>query len=237
MTRENTILFVCDVQDKKHARLVKQWKSAQRTRTQLIPPDPLHTLLGTMNYNRAIATVVRALEFSKIIGVPILKSEHVFKNEHMIIKGKPITRGETQRAVQGFFNRNQVPSIRAKEYQKTTISMIDDQIRSEIVGNSPESIFFNTKFAAVVGLETHLAVWKTCEDLKNLGIMPVILVDGVCSARDLDSDLCLKMMKKDGMVLMTLEMWAHKFGIEDGDDGFGEILELFEAALKMPSMI
>ena len=209
MTRENTILFVCDVQDQKHARLVKQAKSAQRT-------NPLHTLIGTMNYNRAIATVVRALEFSKIIGVPILKSEHVFKNEHMIIKGKPITRGETQRAVQEFFNKNQVPSVRAKEYQKTTISMIDDQIRSEIVGDSSENMFFKTKFAVIVGLETHLAVWKTCKDLKKLGIMPVIIVDGVCSARNLDSDLCLKRMKANGMVLMTLEMWAENFGIEDG---------------------
>lgn len=64
--------------------------------------------------------------------------------------------------------------------------MIDDQMRSEIVSDSPESLFFNKKFAVIVGLETHLAVWNICQDLISLGIMPVILVDGVCSTRDLD---------------------------------------------------
>jgi len=220
MTRENTVLFVCDVQEKKRARPVK-W-----AKTFTLPCSTgRYSLLS--NYRKAIVTVLKALEFSKIIGIPILKSEHVYKND------KPLSRGKTHDAVQAFFDnlkffKNPVSSVRAKEYKKHKISMITDQISSEIVGNSSKSMFYNTKFAAIVGLETHLAVWKTCEDLKNLGIMPIILVDGVCSANDLDSDLCLKMMKKDGMMLMTLEMWAHRFGIEQSDDGFGEIFKLFE---------
>ena len=81
--------------------------------------------------------------------------------------------------------------------------MITDQIRADIVGDSPESLFFNTKFAVISGLETHLAVWKTCKDLKDLGIMPVILMDGVASANEMDSEVCLKMMRRCGMVVTT----------------------------------
>jgi len=219
MTRENTILLVCDVQEKQ---------------------SPISKTINGGSH--ILAKILRGLEFSKIIGIPILKSEHVFKNEYKGSWGKTtmnplhktMTRGETHKDIQKFFDKN--PSIRAKEYEKTTISMIDDEIRSEIVDNSSESLFFNMKFAVVVGLETHLAVWETCVDLKKLGIMPVILVDCVGSnptfvfnnsIAEPDSDMCLKDMQRCGMALKTLEMWAHKLRVEEDEDGFEEILKLF----------
>jgi len=217
MTRGNTILLVCDVQ--KQARPMK-----------IKVNESVNTKKKIVDYK--IFTILRALEFSKIIGIPILKSEQVFKKEWMGNSGKPITYGDTDKLIQAFFNENEVPSIRAKEYKKTTLSMINDQIRFEIVGNSCESLFFNTKFAVIVGFETHLAVWKTCEDLKKLRIMPVILMDGVCSSKELDSDVCLKMMQKSyGMVVTTLEIWAHKFDVDENDAEFGEILKLFKGKL------
>lgn len=42
------------------------------------------------------------------------------------------------------------------------------------------------------------------------------------------SELCLKMMEKDGMVLITLEIWAQQFKINEGDDRFEEFSKLFE---------
>ena len=217
MTRGNTILLVCDVQ--KQARPMK-----------IKVNESVNTKKKIVDYK--IFTILRALEFSKIIGIPILKSEQVFKKEWTSNSGEPITYGETDKLIQAFFNENEVPSIRAKEYKKTTLSMINDQIRFEIVGNSCESLFFNTKFAVIVGFETHLAVWKTCEDLKKLRIMPVILMDGVCSSKELDSDVCLKMMQKSyGMVVTTLEIWAHKFDVDENDAEFGEILKLFKGKL------
>ena len=217
MTRGNTILLVCDLQ--KQARPMK-----------IKVNESVNTKKKIVDYK--IFTILRALEFSKIIGIPILKSEQVFKKEWMGNSGKPITYGDTDKLIQAFFNENEVPSIRAKEYKKTTLSMINDQIRFEIVGNSCESLFFNTKFAVIVGFKTHLAVWKTCEDLKKLRIMPVILMDGVCSSKELDSDVCLKMMQKSyGMVVTTLEIWAHKFDVDENDAEFGEILKLFKGKL------
>ena len=104
--------------------------------------------------------------------------------------------------------------------------MVDDQTRSEIVNNSADSLFFNAKFAVIVGMETHVAVWQTCRDLLALGIMPVVLAGGVCSRNRLDTDVCLKKMKECGMVVTTLEAWIHEYLSGGEHEAFQDIYNL-----------
>ena len=46
--------------------------------------------------------------------------------------------------------------------------------------------------------------------------------------------MCFKKMKSCGMALTTLEMWAHELRVEEDEDGFEEILKLFDSKLPCP---
>ena len=100
---ENTVLLLCDIQ-----------KDCRR--------PPQHPILKYQSVDLGNVTK-RALEFSKIMKIPILKSELIFKKGLVNSKGKPLpSHGQTRLDIQMFFDRNQ-ESIRAKQFQKIGFSI------------------------------------------------------------------------------------------------------------------
>jgi nicotinamidase-related amidase len=81
---------------------------------------------------------------------------------------------------------------------KTSFSMVTPEVRSRLDAMS-------AKVAIVVGLETHVCVLQTAQDLVHLGIKPYVVVDAVSSMRRFERAVALRRLQAVGAVLTTAE--------------------------------
>lgn len=59
--------------------------------------------------------------------------------------------------------------------------------------------------AVLFGLETHICVLQTAQDLLRRGKRVIVVADGVCSIRDFDRTVALRRMERMGVQLATAE--------------------------------
>eukprot|EP00940_MAST-03C_sp_MAST-3C-sp2_P003483 g3483.t1 len=86
----------------------------------------------------------------------------------------------------------------AEIFPKTQFSMITSTVK-------PMLQKMQRKTAILVGVEAHVCVLQTCEDLLREGWGVHVVVDAVSSQRDLDRDVAFRRMERCGAFLTTSE--------------------------------
>jgi nicotinamidase-related amidase len=78
----------------------------------------------------------------------------------------------------------------------------------------------------IAGMETHVCVLQTAFDLIAGGFQPFVITDAVCSRRDLDRDVALQRMAREGVVVATVESALFEMTQTSGTGVFREIARL-----------
>lgn len=83
--------------------------------------------------------------------------------------------------------------------------------------------WFNRKFIVIAGIETHVCVLQTIEDLLELGLTPVIVEDCVSSRRLSDKQVAIARMRQDGAIITTSESLLLELCRHAGNERFKAI--------------
>ena len=59
--------------------------------------------------------------------------------------------------------------------------------------------------AIVAGIEAHICVMQTCLDLIEKNICPILVVDCIGSRKELDKEIAVKRLEREGVILTTSE--------------------------------
>jgi nicotinamidase-related amidase len=78
----------------------------------------------------------------------------------------------------------------------------------------------------VVGVETHVCVYQTVEDLLARGLSVSVVADAVSSRTAQNRDLALRRLASDGALLTTTEMALFELTVAAGTDEFRAISRL-----------
>lgn len=132
-----------------------------------------------------------------------------------------------------------VPMYVTQQYTKglgTTISQIAKAVGTE---NYIEKISFSAyeqvkellkgkTYVIVCGIETHICVMQTVIDLKANGFVPVIVTDCVSSRKEVDREIALLRMQKEGAIVTTYESLLFELLKEAGTEKSKKIQRLIK---------
>ncbi len=80
----------------------------------------------------------------------------------------------------------------------------------------------------LTGIETHVCVLQTANDLLQKGYETHIVADAICSRRKMDWEIGLKWMEKRGAMISTTEIIAFQLLKEAGTEEFRELSKLLK---------
>ncbi|HEX3008509.1 MAG TPA: hydrolase [Bacteroidales bacterium] len=84
------------------------------------------------------------------------------------------------------------------------------------------------KYVIIAGIEAHICVQQTMEDLKEQGYLPVIIDDCVSSRRQSDKDIAIARMRQDGAIVTTSESILFEMCRHAGNERFKAIAGLIK---------
>jgi len=84
------------------------------------------------------------------------------------------------------------------------------------------------KQAILTGIETHVCVLQTANDLIQKGYEVHVVADAICSRRKLDWEIGLRWMEKRGAMISTTEIIAFQLLKEAGTEEFRELSKLLK---------
>jgi len=84
------------------------------------------------------------------------------------------------------------------------------------------------KQVILTGIETHVCVLQTANDLLQKGYETHIVADGICSRRKMDWEIGLRWMEKRGAMISTTEIIAFELLKEAGTEEFRELSKLLK---------
>jgi len=84
------------------------------------------------------------------------------------------------------------------------------------------------KQAILTGIETHVCVLQTANDLLQKDYETHIVADAICSRRKLDWEIGLRWMEKRGAMISTTEIIAFQLLKEAGTEEFRELSKLLK---------
>ena len=84
------------------------------------------------------------------------------------------------------------------------------------------------KQAILTGIETHVCVLQTANDLIQSGYKVHVVADAICSRRKLDWEIGLRWMEKRGAMISTTEIIAFQLLKEAGTEEFKELSKLLK---------
>jgi isochorismate hydrolase len=84
------------------------------------------------------------------------------------------------------------------------------------------------KQVILTGIETHVCVLQTADDLSQTGYEVHAVADAVCSRRKLDWEIGLRWMEKKGAMITTTEIIAFQLLKEAGTEEFKELSKLLK---------
>jgi isochorismate hydrolase len=84
------------------------------------------------------------------------------------------------------------------------------------------------KQAILTGIETHVCVLQTANDLIQKGYEVHVVADAICSRRKLDWEIGLRWMEKRGAMISTTEIIAFQLLKEAGTEEFKELSKLLK---------
>ncbi|QDR81053.1 hydrolase [Sporomusa termitida] len=82
------------------------------------------------------------------------------------------------------------------------------------------------KAVIIAGIEAHICVLQTVIDLKEHGLVPVVVTDAVGSRTDRDYEIALRRMEQAGAVLTTVESILFELCRQAGSEAFKTISKL-----------
>jgi isochorismate hydrolase len=87
---------------------------------------------------------------------------------------------------------------------------------------------FGRKQVILTGIETHVCVLQTAEDLIQKGYEVYVVADAICSRRKLDWEIGLRWMEKKGAMISTTEIIAFRLLKEAGTEEFRGLSKLLK---------
>jgi isochorismate hydrolase len=82
--------------------------------------------------------------------------------------------------------------------------------------------------AILTGIETHVCVLQTANDLIQKGYEVYVVADAICSRRKLDWEIGLRWMEKKGAMISTTEIIAFQLLKEAGTEEFRGLSKLLK---------
>ncbi|TVQ34879.1 MAG: hydrolase [Spirochaetaceae bacterium] len=104
--------------------------------------------------------------------------------------------------------------------EKMSFSCCDDQGFLARLGP------LDPRFVILAGIEAHVCMLQTSMDLLQAGYVPVVVADCVSSRRALDSEIALRRMESQGVLLTTSESILFELCRYSGSDTFKAISRL-----------
>jgi isochorismate hydrolase len=87
---------------------------------------------------------------------------------------------------------------------------------------------FGRKQVILTGIETHVCVLQTADDLIQKGYKVQVVADAICSRRKLDWEIGLRWMEKRGAMISTTEIIAFRLLKEAGTEEFRGLSKLLK---------
>lgn len=153
------------------------------------------------NVTRNICTLIA---FAKKMTLPILLTEQYPKG-----LGKTILKIKME--------LGSIAPIEKVSFSCCGVKMFNDQLNQ--LGKSQ---------VILTGIETHVCVLQTANDLLQKGYEVHAVADAICSRRKLDWEIGLKWMEKRGAMISTTEIIAFQLLKEAGTEEFRELSKLFK---------
>ncbi len=178
-----------------------------REETVLVIVDVQEALMKQMNQGVAknvIRNIQTLLAFAKEMAIPILITEQY-----------PKGLGKT------------VPEIRMElgsilPIEKLSFSCCGVETFNEKLNRS------GRKQVILTGIETHVCVLQTADDLIQKGYIIHVVADAICSRRKLDWEIGLRWMEKKGAMISTTEIIAFRLLKEAGTEEFRGLSKLLK---------
>ncbi len=140
----------------------------------------------------------------------LIKACHVF--EIPVIATEQIKIGETKSEIKELLSEEPI--------KKSTFSCLKNQIfREKIESLKPKKVL-------ITGIEAHICVLQTALDFKKEGFEVEVVVDAIGSRKNLDKEIALKILEKEGVSLTTSEIFMYQVLEGAEHPKFKEILKI-----------
>ena len=182
----------------------------EREKAALIIVDVQDSLMRKMNQTvgeMVIRNIRILLAFAKEMAVPILVTEQYPRG-----LGKTIP--EIRMELEPIF------PIEKVSFSCCGVEMFNHQLSQ-----------FGRKQVILAGIETHVCVLQTADDLIQGGYEVHVAADAVCSRRKLDWEMGLRWMEKRGAMISTTEIIAFQLLKEAGTEEFRRLSKLLKREL------
>ena len=155
--------------------------------------------------------------------------EELIQNTQLLIKslqilGIPITVSQQYTKGLGQTDSRLMEEVGLTEYlDKITYSCFADPgIRAQLEKEA------DRKTILLFGIESHICVWQTAQDLLAEGYRVEIVCDCVSSRKEKDREIALRRMEAAGMILTTREACIYELLEQAGTADFKKILPLIK---------
>ena len=165
--------------------------------------DPQERLMSQIyEAERVVDTIMKMVHCAKILELPIIANTQYKKG-----LGSYVPELEAL--------MNDIPRP-----DKIEFNAVDNSATKGLINNLPTVV--NT--AILVGVETHICIYQTAIGLKNLGITPWFVADGVSSRSDTNSNLGLARLQSIGAAVGPAEMIIYELLGKAGTAQFKAVL-------------
>lgn len=158
----------------------------------------------------ALDTMIRVVETAKVLGVPIVLTEHHPK----------------------VFGRTVAPLASATAGIEPMAKIHFSCLGDPKIGNRVEQM--DLRHLVLVGTETHICICQTALHALELGLTVAVVADAVTGRRSGDHDLALARMRAHGVDVLPWESLAYEWMRRAGTDPFRRVLPLVKAESLLP---
>ncbi len=165
--------------------------------------DPQERLMSQIfEADRVVATIQKMVNCAKILELPVIANTQYIKGLGAYVPELEVLMTDIPRPDKTEFNAVANPA---------TIALISN-LQAEV----------NT--AILIGVETHICIYQTALGLKELGITPWIVADGVSSRSETNSNLGLARLQSIGAAVGPAEMIIYELLGKAGTAQFKAVL-------------
>ncbi len=165
--------------------------------------DPQERLMSQIfEADRVVATIKKMVNCAKILEVPVIANTQYIKGLGAYVPELEVLMTDIPRPDKTEFNAVANPATKA------LISNLQAEVNTAIL----------------VGVETHICIYQTALGLKELGITPWIVADGVSSRSETNSNLGLARLQSIGAAVGPAEMIIYELLGKAGTAQFKAVL-------------
>jgi nicotinamidase-related amidase len=179
----------------------------ERGKTALIVIDIQDVLMKQMDQEvarKTIKNIKTMINFAKEMGIPILLTEQY-----------PKGLGRTIKEIQS--ELEPITPIEKLSFSCCGENSFNEKLKG-----------LCKKYIIITGIETHVCILQTTNDLLEKGYEVHVVADAVCSRRKLDWEIALRWMEKKGAIISTTEIIAFQLLKEAGTEEFRHLSKLLK---------